>query len=438
MLGSRRVPVRAGTARSPGGSLYLAGSDPVGRAEVLGYSRAVALASLRMARRHRQLYGYVPRLLVPMVAVIAWGLSRVWVLTAGLLVVVLAVYVPTVLPRLLAWSGVRGRVLLYERTAGARASVTVRVRRRGAGRWGSRYLELWNLATVPTAGRTQPADRTARAGWRVMERAMVLARSAGLDLRLRSSTAALAAGFYVPLGFVYERPDRPGTKPRMVLRVPRPGVDAAGLVRLQVLVDRAADELQVPRPPVTVELDGDTPNARAVAAGRAGAWVAATPALTLAPASMQQWFAAHEVGHLRLGATQPLRTALTGRAALWLYLAVTVVLWVAGSVSAPALRAVGPLLLVVVLCGWLACSQAEEYAADRLAGQVLRAGGQDVLQLMRAVMDQPWFGPRGPGLMARLSTHPTVSRRLAAVEHGLSAQPAPVAAPGLRDGNDVG
>lgn len=79
--------------------------------------------------------------------------------------------------RRLAWSGFRGRVLLYERTADARASVIrLRVRCSGAGRWGPRYIELWNLATVTAAGCTQPRDRTARAGWQVTERAVQLAR----------------------------------------------------------------------------------------------------------------------------------------------------------------------------------------------------------------------------------------------------------------------
>lgn len=191
----------------------------------MGYSLAVALASLRMARRHRQLYGYVPRLLVPMVAVIAWGLGRVWVVPVGLLVAVLAVYVPAVLPRLLAWSGVRGRVLLYERTEQARASVTLQVRRGGPLRSGPRHVELWNLAAVPIAGRVSPADRTARAGWRVAVRAVQLARSTGLEVRLRSSTPVLAARFYVPMGFTYERPARPGSKPRMVLHAPPVGED---------------------------------------------------------------------------------------------------------------------------------------------------------------------------------------------------------------------
>ena len=434
MSGSRAtelVATRAGrhaqehvSARAPGGSLHLAGGDPVGLCEIVGYSLAVALASLRMARRHRQLHGYVPWLLVPMVAVIAWDLQQAWVLPVGLLVVALAVYVPSVVPRLLAWSGVRGRVLLYVASPDARASVTLRVRRADALRLGPRYLELWNLASVPTAGRTPPADRTVRAGWQAMERAVAVARSVGLDVRLRSSTAALAAGFYVPLGFEYKRVDRPGRKPRMILRVPRLGVDVAGLARLRVLVDQAADELQVPRPRVTVDLDQRTPNAQAARSGRADARLDASPALTAAPAPVQHWFAAHEVGHLHLGVRRPVRTALTGRAALACYQAAAVVLWTGLAVLAPGVVPGGPSLLfvglvavlVVVLCVWAACSQVEEYAADRLAARVLLAYGLDPVQGTRAVTDQSWFGPRGPGVMARFGTHPTAERRLARVE----------------------
>ena len=415
------------SARAPGGSLHLTGGDPLRFSELVGHSLAVALASLRTARRHRQLHGYVPRLLVPMVAVIAWQLQRGWVLPVGLLAIVLAVYVPTVLPRLLAWSGARGRVLLYVAGPDARATVTLRVRRAGALRLGPRYLELWNLASAPTAGRTPPADRTARAGWQVMERAAGLAHSVGLDVRLRSNTASLAAGFYVPLGFGYERPDRPGRKPRMILRVPRLGVDTAGLARMRVFVDQAADELQVPRPPVTVDLDHRTPNARAARSGRAGARLDASPALTAAPAPVQRWFAAHEVGHLRLGALRPVRTALTGGPALACYLAAAVVLWAGLSVFAPGVVPGGQSLLfgglvgalATVLCVWAACSQAEEYAADRLAAQVLLAHGHDPVRGTRAVTDQTWFGPRGPSVMARFSTHPTAERRLARVEQAV-------------------
>ena len=192
-------------------------SDRVPVGEVVGLSVATAGRSLRIARSQRQLHGYIPRCLVPVAVLLGWLLRSWWLVLVVLIVDVLAVYLSALIPRLLARSGVRGRALLHESNQHGRATLTLQVRRGGVLRRGPRYLALWNLASMPKAGHGAPPQRSARPGWLVTERAMEVARAAGLDLRFRASSAALASEFYVPLGFSFQRPARPGRKPLMRL-----------------------------------------------------------------------------------------------------------------------------------------------------------------------------------------------------------------------------
>ena len=218
-----RRPVSVGLAevgaRSPGGALYVVASDRVSVGEVVSLSVATAGRSLRIARSQRQLHGYIPRLLVLEAVLLGWLLRSWWLVPAVLIIDVLAVYLSALLPRLLARSGVRGRALLHESNQHGRATLTLQVRRGGFLRLGPRYLALWNLASMPKAGHGPPPPRSARPGWLVVQRAMGVARTAGLDLRFRASNATLANEFYVPLGFSFQRPTRPGKKPLMRLLV---------------------------------------------------------------------------------------------------------------------------------------------------------------------------------------------------------------------------